>query len=256
MTTMLEPILATTRARVAGLPPIAELRARAADAPERRPFSRALASDRLTVIAEIKRRSPSRGALNADLDPVLRAKSYESGGASAVSVLTEPDHFSGTNADLVAVRAAIGLPVLRKDFTIDPAQIWEARVIGADAILLIVGALGDDDLARLHDTAHEAGVEALVEVHSRSEAERALRVDPRVVGVNNRDLTTFHVDLAVSETIAPMLTDVPVTVGESGISTPDDARRMRRAGFDAVLVGESLVTAGDPAATIPGLRVD
>jgi indole-3-glycerol phosphate synthase len=220
-----------------------------------RGFGDALTGEVLSVIAEIKRRSPSRGTLAADLDPVGRARAYEVGGASAVSILTEPDHFSGSDADLVAVRSNIGLPVLRKDFTLDPAQIWEARAIGADAILLIVGILSDADLARLNDTAMEAGVDVLVEVHSRPEAERALEISPRIVGVNNRDLTTFAVDLAVSEELSSLLADVPVTVGESGIFTPGDARRMRNAGYDAVLVGESLVKAGDPATTISRLRV-
>jgi indole-3-glycerol phosphate synthase len=207
------------------------------------------------VIAEIKRRSPSRGVLAANLDPVDRARAYESGGASAVSILTEPEHFSGSNDDLVAVRDAISLPVLRKDFTVDAAQIWEARAIGSDAILLIVGVLTDDQLAALYETAQEAGVDTLVEVHSREEAERALEIDPEIVGVNNRDLTTFEVDLAVAESLAPLLTGVSVTVGESGIFTGDDARRMRNAGYDAVLVGESLVKAGDPNRTIAELRV-
>lgn len=252
---MLDPILASTRARLEALPAIGELMARAADAPPSRPFKDALQGDVLSVIAEIKRRSPSRGELAPDLDPVLRAKAYESGGASAVSILTEPDHFGGSNADLIAVRETIELPVLRKDFTLHPAQIWEARSIGADAILLIVGALTDEALARLSETAREAGLDALIEVHSPREAERALRIDPEIVGVNNRDLTTFDVDLRVSESISPMLTGVAVTVGESGIFTAADAHRMRRAHYDAVLVGESLVTAGDPSSTIPMLRV-
>jgi len=255
MTTMLGPILASTRARIDALPPLSELRARAGDAPSRRPFGDALMGERLSVIAEIKRRSPSRGMLAPDLDPVLRAKAYEAGGASAISILTEPDHFGGSNEDLVAVRKSVGLPVLRKDFTLDASQIWEARAMGADAILLIVGALSNDQLGALSEAASEIGVDVLVEVHSAVEVERALRFAPRIIGVNNRDLTTFHVDLAVAESLADMLTEVEVTIGESGIFTADDARRMRRAGYDAVLVGESLVTAGDPADTIPELRV-
>lgn len=255
VSTMLEPILATTRSRIERLPSLRELQARASDAPPVRPFASALIDERLSVIAEIKRRSPSRGALAPGLDPVARARDYERGGASAVSVLTEPDHFSGSNEDLMAVRAVVELPVLRKDFTLDPAQVWEARAIGADAILLIVGALDDEGLRRLLDTAKQVGVDALVEVHSAPETERALAAGSELVGVNNRDLTSFEVDLAVSESLAGLLAEVPVTVGESGIIDANDARRMRTAGFDAVLIGEALVKAGDPVSAIPELRV-
>jgi indole-3-glycerol phosphate synthase len=254
MTGMLEPILETTRARLNLLPPLTELLARCADAPAVRDFAGALGAPGLGVVAEVKRRSPSRGPLALDLDPVERAVAYERGGAAAVSVLTEPDHFSGSDADLMAVRASISLPVLRKDFTLTPAQIWEARAIGADAILLIVAALDDAMLRALHDTAAEAGVAALVEVHDEREAERALQAGARIVGVNNRDLTTFHVDLATSERLAPMLADCDLTIAESGILEPSDAARMSAAGYDAILVGESLVRSGDPGAALAALR--
>ena len=251
---MLEPIVETTRKRIADLR-LDDLRARAAEMPPARSLTTALVTDRLTVIAEIKRRSPSRGLLAPDLDPAARAKEYEAGGAAAISVLTEPDHFDGSDADLVAVRNATSVPVLRKDFTLAEAQIWEARSIGADAVLLIVALLSDGELAHLHGIADDAGLAALVEVHTDEETHRALAVRPTIVGVNNRDLRSFDVDLATAERIAKLLTDVPVTVAESGIFTAADARRMRAAGYDAVLVGESLVKSGDPASAIPELAV-
>jgi indole-3-glycerol phosphate synthase len=188
------------------------------------------------------------------LDPVERGLGYERGGASAISVLTEPDHFAGSDDDLVAVRSAVSIPVLRKEFTLDPAQIWEARAIGADAVLLIVAALDQDELIRLHDTALEVGVDALVEVHNAAEAERALAIGARIVGVNNRDLTTFDVDLATSERLAGMLSSCDAMVAESGILVPADAARMAAAGYDAVLVGESLVRSGDPSTAIAEIR--
>ena len=254
---MLEPIVESTRRRIADIRGRTdEFRARAADLGPVRSLARALVADRLTVIAEFKRRSPSRGALAAaDLDAATRAKEYEAGGAAAISVLTEPDHFDGSAEDLLAVRQATAIPVLRKDFTLDESQIWEARALGADAILLIVALLSDDQLAHLHGVAGAAGLEALVEVHTDQEVQRALAVSPGLVGVNNRDLHTFEVSLETAERIAARLTGVPVTVAESGIFTAADAVRMRRAGYHAVLVGESLVTSGDPAAAIAELRV-
>jgi indole-3-glycerol phosphate synthase len=251
---MLDRILAAARERAEALPAERELRAKAADAPPVRDFQAALAGPGLSVIAEIKRRSPSRGDLDPDLDPARLAASYQEGGASALSVLTEPHFFSGSDADLARARAACDLPVLRKDFTLVPAQVWEARVIGADAVLLIVAALDDPTLRRLLETADEAGLAALVEVHDEEEAERAVEAGARLVGVNNRDLRTFTVDLAVAEKLAPALVDVPTKVAESGIAGPDDARRMAAAGYDAVLVGEWLVTRGDPRASIGELR--
>ncbi len=247
---MLERILESTRQRIETLPPERELRARAVDAPPVRDVAGGLLATGLSVIAEVKRRSPSRGDLDPGLDPAGQARRYAAGGAAAVSVLTEPEFFSGSDADLEAVRAAVPIPVLRKDFTLDSRQIWEARAIGADAVLLIVAALADDEIRRLHDTAGEAGLAALVEVHDEAETERALAAGAGVVGVNNRNLSTFEVDLATAERIAPMLADVPVRVAESGIFTEDDAGRMAAAGYHAALVGESLVRAADPAALI------
>lgn len=254
MPNMLDPILETTRQRIRALPPRAELRARCADVAPVRDFTSALRAPGLGVIAEVKRRSPSRGALAMDLDPVERAMSYARGGASAISVLTEPHHFSGSDDDLVAVRSSVDIPVLRKDFTLDASQIWEARSIGADAILLIVAALDDALLGALLETAATVGVAALVEVHDEAEAERALAAGARIVGVNNRDLTTFDVDLATSERLAPILAGCEVRIAESGILSPPDAHRMASAGYDAVLVGESLVKSGDAAAAVAAIR--
>jgi indole-3-glycerol phosphate synthase len=252
---MLERIVTDTRRRLEYLRPMtADIEARAADAPPPPDFREALAAPGLSVIAEVKRRSPSRGQLSNDLDPGLQSKRYVDGGAAAISVLTEPEHFGGSNADLESVRTAVNVPTLRKDFTLEPVQIWEARAIGASAVLLIVAILDDQTLKALHETAREADLAALVEVHSEAEAERALEIGADIIGVNNRDLTTFHTDLATAERIAPMLSSVSVTVGESGIHTGDDAARMAAAGYDAVLVGESLVRAVDPAALLAELR--
>ncbi len=251
---MLEPILGTTRLRIAALPPLAELKARAGDQLPARDFVGALTAGGLQVIAEIKRRSPSAGPMAPDLDPVARAVAYQDGGAAAISVLTEPDHFSGSLDDLVAVRTAVEVPVLRKDFTLDAAQVWEARAHGADAVLLIVAALAPTELAELIAVAADAGLAALVEVHSPEEAGVAIGAGASIVGVNNRDLTTFHTDLAVAESVAPMLVDTPVRIAESAVSDVAGAARMASAGYDAVLVGQALVQADDPAALVAALR--
>lgn len=246
---MLGDILIESRRRADALPPLGELRARARDAAPARDFVSALTGPGLGVVAEVKRRSPSKGDLARDLDPAAQASLYGEGGAVAVSVLTEPSAFGGSLADLAAVRRACDLPVLRKDFTVDAAQIWEARAASADAVLLIVAVLDDADLARLLDTADEAGVTALVEVHTEEEVERARRAGAAVIGVNNRDLTTFRVDLGTAERLGPLL-DGCVRIAESGIAGPEDASRMAEAGYDAVLVGESLVRAPDPAGLV------
>jgi len=251
---MLEPILETTRRRIEALPDLAGLRGRALEASPARDLAGALTAGGLQVVAEIKRRSPSAGALAPALDPVTQAVAYERGGAAAISVLTEPDHFSGSLDDLVAVRTAVGVPVLRKDFTLSPAQIWEARAAGADAVLLIVAALSDALLDDLLGVAAEAGVAAIVEVHTAGEAETAVAAGARIVGVNNRDLTSFHTDLAVAEQVAPLLSGVDVRIAESGVSDPEGAVRMAAAGYHAVLVGEALVRSGDPAGLVATLR--
>jgi indole-3-glycerol phosphate synthase len=206
------------------------------------------------VIAEIKRRSPSRGELNMGVDPVAQAGAYESGGAAAISVLTEPDYFSGSLGDLEAVRAAVSLPVLRKDFIVDPRQVAESRAVGADAVLLIVASLEEADLAYLLGECDRVGIEALVEAHNEAEAAIAVRAGAKIIGVNNRDLRTFQTDLAVAERVAPSLGGDRVLVAESGVSSAAGAARMANAGYSAILVGEALVTADDPAALIGELR--
>jgi indole-3-glycerol phosphate synthase len=233
-----------------GLPAViaeeSALRRAAEDAPVGRGLAQALAAPGLSVIAEIKRRSPSAGDLAPGLDPARQARIYEQAGAAAVSVLTEPDFFGGSLDDLRAVRSAVALPVLRKDFVLHPAQVWQSRAVGADAILLIVAALSDDDLDLLLSEASEAGLDALVEAHTPEEAQRAIAAGAAIVGVNNRDLTTFVTDLATAESISPLLPGRVVKVAESGVSSADGARRMAAAGYDAILVGEALVTSSDP----------
>lgn len=196
---------------------------------------------RLALIAEIKRRSPSKGDIAPALDAAAQAKAYEAAGADAISVLTEPSRFGGSLDDLRTVTAAVSLPVLRKDFIVDPYQIWEAADAGAAAVLLIVAALSDDALAGLMAECHACGLDALVEVHGRDELERALTAGARLVGVNNRNLRTLAVDLAVTEQLAAHVPPGVVLVSESGIATADDAWRAARAGAGALLVGEALV---------------
>ena len=252
---MLSRILADVRLR------LPELRSRAADLetaaghqPPVRDFLAALTKPGLSVVAEVKRASPSRGLIEGELDPVALAAQYAAGGAAAISVLTEPRYFLGSLEDLRRVREAVDVPVLRKDFLLDPVQIWEARAAGADAVLLIVAALDDATLGDLLVLTHEIGMEALVEVHNPAELERSRAAGARVIGVNNRDLGTFDVDLNTAERLAPLLADVPVGVAESGIWTREDARRMAAAGYDAVLVGESLVRAPDPGVLLASFR--
>lgn len=206
---------------------------------------------RLAVIAECKRRSPSKGELAPDLDPASTAKAYEAGGASAMSVLTDATYFGGSLADLQAARDAASIPVLRKDFTIDPLQIVEARGAAADAVLLIAAAIPDDGLfAELHTVAEEWGLGVLVEAHSAAEVDRALRIGARIVGVNSRDLSDFAEDLSVAHGLAARIPSDVTAVAESAIRSAGDAERMAGAGFDAVLVGEALVRSDDPGALI------
>jgi indole-3-glycerol phosphate synthase len=222
-------------------------------APAPRDFAGALRSDdgTLAVIAELKRRSPSKGDLAPDLDPAVTAKAYEDGGAAALSVLTDAPFFGGSIDDLRAAREATSLPALRKDFTIAEIQIYEARAIGADALLLIVAAFGDDGYLRdLHEMARDLGLAVLVEAHDDAELERALDIGAAIVGVNSRSLHTFAEDLGVAESLARQLPDNVIAVAESAVRTTDDAARVAAAGFDAVLAGEALVRADDPAALV------
>lgn len=209
----------------------------------------------LAVIAEVKRRSPSKGDLAPDLDPADTARNYAAGGATCLSVLTDEAWFGGSAADLQAARAAVTIPVLRKDFTVDRRDVCDARLMGADAVLLIVAALDDADLAGLHELASDLGLDVLVEVHDEAELERAIAVGATLIGVNQRDLVTFEVDTERAVRVGAAMPAEVVRVAESGIRTADDAARLAEAGFHAVLVGESIVTSGDPARSVTALRI-
>lgn len=231
--------------------PLTGIRAKAALAPQPRDLVAALrapgfpGAGPLRLIAEVKRASPSKGLLRPELDPAALALEYEAGGAAAVSVLTDAHYFQGSLADLRAVRQATRLPVLRKDFVLDPYQVYEARAAGADGVLLIVAALGDEELAVLHRLVESLGMAALVEVHDREELKRALAVEPRILGVNNRDLRTFEVTLETTARLRPLVPPDVVLVAESGIQTKADVARLAAMGVDATLVGEALVRARD-----------
>jgi indole-3-glycerol phosphate synthase len=223
-----------------------------------RDFAGALQGEGLSCIAEVKRRSPSAGDLHPHLQPEVLAKEYVAGGASCLSVLTDGQYFGGSVADLQAARAASGLPVLRKDFTVQEADVVDARLMGADAVLLIAAALDDAELARFSQRADALGLAALVEVHDEAELERALTAGARLIGVNQRDLRTFTVDHDRAVQLARRIPAGVVAVAESGIRDGDDARRLADAGYDAVLVGETLVRSGDRQAalrTLVGHRV-
>lgn len=254
---VLDAILARTRERVAEAKRRLSLDAvcaAARAAPGTRSFASALARPgAVNVVAEHKRRSPSRGAIREDLDPADVARSYEDAGAVALSVLTDEAFFGGSLEHLVAARAATALPVLRKDFVIDPWQVWEARAAGADAVLLIVAGLSDPQLVDLIVVAREAGMDALVEAHDRVELERALAAGARVVGVNNRDLKTLAVSLETALALAPAIPDDVVALAESGIRTGEDVRRLQEAGYDGFLVGEHLMVASDPGRALSRL---
>lgn len=249
MTTFLDQLLDDAADRVAAaraVEPLSDLRTRArgVDAPP--DLHAALAGPGVSVIAEVKRASPSKGDLAPGIDAVDHARAYVDGGAAAISVLTEPARFKGSLADLAAV-AALGTPALRKDFTVDAYQVWEARANGASAVLLIVAALDDATLAMLHAEAEAAGLAALVEVHDEAQLARANAIGARIIGVNARDLRTFDVDRDAFARLRPAIPDDVVAVAESGIQGPDDVVRAAEQGAGAVLVGESLVTAPDPA---------
>jgi indole-3-glycerol phosphate synthase len=235
--------------------------ARADESPPTRGFAAAIRAhesppgpDLVAVIAEVKRRSPSKGDLFADLDPAAVARQYDAGGAACLSVLTDAEFFGGSPSDLQAARAAVELPVLRKDFTVSPQDVADARLMGADAVLLIVAALSDAELADFHALADELGLDALVEVHDEDELERAEAAGATLIGVNQRDLVTFDVDTDRAVRVARRFPEGIVKVAESGIVGGEDAATLAEAGYDAVLVGEALVTSGDPAAAVRALR--
>ena len=230
--------------------PIAELEREAGAQPEGRPFAEALARPGTSLIAEHKRRSPSAGTIREDLSCADLVFAYERGGAAAVSVLTEEVHFGGSLADLREARAAIELPILRKDFTIDPYQLYEAKAAGADAVLLVVGSLEPAQLAALYLEAHALDLDAIVEVSTEEELETALEVDVDVLGINNRNLESFTVDI---QRTFDLLADVPagkVVVSESGIHDREQIEELEQVGVDAVLIGEVLMRAPDPEVAV------
>jgi len=247
----LSSILEATRARVARLGPrrreLERAAARAAPIPS---WSGALRGSDLAVIAEVKRRSPSAGDIAPDLDPATHARGYAAGGARALSVLTDAAHFGGSLDDLRAVREAVELPVLRKDFIIDPVQLFEARAAGASAVLLIVRAVPDETLSELAALARELGLACLVEVHAAAELSRAVAVRPDCIGVNARDLDTFAVDRDAARAVLRQVPASILAVAESGITTRQDVTRVATDGADAILVGTALAGAPDPAAAV------
>jgi indole-3-glycerol phosphate synthase len=232
---------------------LADVQSSVPHAPPARDMYAALRAPGVSLIAEVKRASPSKGLLRPELHPEVLARQYERAGASAISVLTDERYFQGSLDDLRAARGAIGLPALRKDFVIDAYQVYEARAAGADAILLIAAVLEDDELASLYRLARELGMSALVEVHDLDELERALRISPRIVGVNNRDLRTFEVDLQTTARLRAHVPPEVVLVAESGVHCRQDVERLAEMGADAMLVGESLVRADDPGPKIAEL---
>ena len=253
MSVRLEELIAATRRRLEERKAhrtIAELEIEAAERGECRPFAEALSRPGTSVIAEYKRRSPSAGTIREGVEVDEMVRAYERGGAAAVSVLTEGDHFGGSLDDLRAACQASDLPILRKDFTIDPYQVFEAKASGGDAVLLVVGALERSALATLYGLARDLEMDALVEVHDEPELETALAVDAGTIGINNRNLTDFSVDL---QRTYDLLTDVPagkIVVSESGIATREQVEELEGVGVDAVLVGETLMRAPDPEAAV------
>ncbi|MPZ74205.1 MAG: indole-3-glycerol-phosphate synthase TrpC [Nitriliruptorales bacterium] len=259
----LAQVCAAARRRVdavAAQEPLAALRRRGEATSVPPALLDALRPGDVSVIAEVKRSSPSRGALADIADPAGLAQAYASGGAAAISVLTEPEHFRGSLDDLQAVVAAVGAPVLRKDFVVDEYQVWEARAAGAAAILLIVAALEQDELAALLECVQAAGMAALLETHDELEVTRAVGAYEAagitgrpVIGVNARDMTTLEVDPHRFEALRPAIPDGAVAVAESGVRSAEDVRRVAGLGADAVLVGESVATAADPAAAVAAM---
>ena len=251
---ILDDILAQTRqavARARGQRPLAQLEEQLASAPPVRDFCAALRGmSGPACIAEFKRRSPSKGWIKQDADPVVVASAYQAAGAAAISVLTDGPFFGGSLDDLRRVSATVDIPVLRKDFIIDPYQVAEARAAGADAVLLIVAALRQEDLVGLLAEVRHLGMEALVETHDRAEVERALAADARMIGVNHRDLRTFQMDMSLASSMRPFIPSSRLLVAESGIRTAADVRRMQAAGIDAVLVGEGLMCEPEPGSAL------
>lgn len=249
----LAPLLESARRRAGALGEPQRLRRRAERAGPVRDLLAALRTPGVSVIAEMKRSSPSAGSLRLQLDCAATAVDFAAAGAVALSVLTEPDHFMGSLADLEAARGAVGIPVLRKDFVVAPVQVVEARAAGADAALLIVRALGGAGLGRCLDTCRDLGMAALVEVHSEEDVQIASDLGAELIGINNRDLDRLVTDLAVTERLAPLVPPEAVLISESGIGTAADLARVAGCGARGVLVGEALMRAGDPFSALAEL---
>jgi len=225
--------------------PLSGLKERIAQRQAPLDLAAALSGDQIQLIAEVKKASPSRGLLCPDFNPVKLAKEYAQGGAAAISVLTEVNYFGGSLDHLAAIREAISLPLLRKDFIFDPYQIYESRAYGADALLLIAGILSQGQLEELLSLSHSLGLKCLVEVHSEAEVDRALVSRAKIIGINNRDLSTFNVDINTTRRLRALLPQQQIVVSESGISSRRDIEKLKGWGINAVLIGEALVTAGD-----------
>jgi indole-3-glycerol phosphate synthase len=258
---VLTEIIATKRERVSAAKEVVrleEMRRLASEVrSEAKPhvFSDALRADGINIIAEFKRRSPSKGTIRVDANLIEVVRSYEGGGAVAISVLTEEDYFAGSLDDLRSVKATVVLPVLRKDFVFEEYQVYEAAAAGADAILLIVAALDDESLLHLRRLAEdELGIDALVEVHTGDELKRAADCGAKLIGVNNRDLRTFEVSLQTSLSLARQMPDDSVSISESGLHTSDDLRRLHEAGYRGFLIGERLMRADHPEEALRGFR--
>jgi len=251
--TVLSRIIESRRAEVSRrkrIMPETVLRIAAGKADAPRDFAGALARDTVNVIAEIKKASPSAGVLRRDFEPAALARAFEGAGAAALSVLTEEENFQGALTHLRDARAAVRLPVLRKDFIVDASQVWEARAANADSFLLIAAALDNQALTELLALGRELGMEPLVEVHTADELERVLAVDARIIGVNNRNLHTLEVRVETSLELVEMIPQDCIAVSESGLRSAEDLRKLRAAGFDAFLIGESLMREADPGAAL------
>ncbi|UCG54564.1 MAG: indole-3-glycerol phosphate synthase TrpC [Dehalococcoidia bacterium] len=236
--------------------PLAELKKVALEQPLPLDFASAFCGDRIQLIAEVKKASPSRGVIRSDFDPVVIAQAYAGNGASAISVLTETRYFQGSLNYLKDIKNALSnqrIPLLRKDFITDPYQVYESRAYGADSLLLIVAILSSQKLKMLLELSHELGMKCLVEVHNEDEVEMVLQCKAKIIGINNRDLKTFTVDLAITERLRPLIPKDKIVVSESGIKNRHDIEKMRQWGIDAVLIGESLMSAPDIAAKMKEL---
>lgn len=251
---ILDRIVRETRARLEATPvDLDALAARAAATPPAPDGLASLSAPGVRLIAEVKRRSPSAGDIQAGADPVAQATAYAAGGAAAISVLTEPAHFGGALSDLEAVASAVAAPCLRKDFIVSRRQLLEARAAGASLVLLIAAVLEDGELRALREASEALGMHALVEAHDAEEVDRAVASGARIVGVNNRDLRTFEIDLATCERLRSRIPSGLVAVAESGVHTPDDVSRLRASGYDVFLVGTALMKAADPRAALAAL---